>query len=127
MEKRNNPPPPGAKPAFNPDLFTPEAEANARINVLQEHVTRLEAEVKTLDGRLHNRNPAVAEALRKENEALRERVSALIRALNTLVGESLLPRHPEDQKVQLEALRHAAIEFCKKENINPEIWKNIVY
>ncbi len=106
---------------------TPEADATRRINALQEAVKKLEGEIKTLQGQFKNRDPALTAALQAGNKVLRERLDRLERAYLILASEKLDSRNPEDLTVQTEALRVAAVDFCKKANINPEIWKNIVY
>ena len=37
-----------------------------------------------------------------------------------------LPRQAADEKLQTEVLKSAAVEFFKKANVDPEIWKSLV-
>jgi hypothetical protein len=113
-----------AKPAGQ---TTPETEATSRINVLQESIKAVEGEIRTLSGRFANRNPALVEPVKKENEELKKRMDLLQKALFGLLLESTKTKLMEDQKNQLDILKQAAIDYFKKANINPDLWKNIVF
>jgi hypothetical protein len=104
---------------------SPEEEASERIAKLQVDVVAVEREIKTLEGKLANRNPAALGEVRTANAALEKRLTALKLALYSLLIDSLKPRFNEDLHLQLECLRQATIEFCQKANVDPEIWKNI--
>lgn len=117
----------GPKQPPGPAATTPEADATRRINALQEAAKKLDGEIKILEGQFKNRDPALVAALQAENKVLRERLSRLEKAYLILSSEKLDSMNPNDLTVQTEALRVAAVEFCKRANINPEIWKSLVY
>jgi hypothetical protein len=108
-------------------LPSPESESHARIDALHDQVKGLEAELKTLEGRLANRDPNLVVALRKENQELRNRSVKLIRAYFALVSEATAIRDDDPRRTELETLRTAAMQYFQKNNVNPEIWKNLVY
>jgi hypothetical protein len=110
-----------------PVKLTPEQEANARISELQVQVTALEYELRTLRGRLNNRSPKIATEIKKENQILRTRVAQLQKALYALMIDSLKARSPEEAKQDHEVLRQSIIEYCKKNKLDPVLWKNIAY
>ena len=120
-----NPTSPAASAVTTPKV-SPEAEANTRITALQVQVTALKAEIKTIEGKLANKNPLTANALKKENDELRARNLILQKAFHGIITEGFKPRQAEDMKMQYEVLCQAAIEYFKKANVDPEIWKNIV-
>ncbi len=106
---------------------SPEEQAHARITELEKQVKALELELRTAQGRLLNRDPALFQKLKAENKELKERKAKLEKALFALVSESFQAPRSEELKIQLEVLRLAAVDFCKKANIDPEIWKSIAY
>jgi len=115
------------------DLFesiqakTPEEEAEERIEQLRKNVEALEQELKTLEGRFTNRDPAQALRLEKENTELAERLDKLEKCLVGIFGDLLRPRQLDEAKLQHEVLREAAVQFCKISNIDADIWRSIVY
>lgn len=115
-----------ATPEIATAALTPEAQASARIKDLQAAVAALQKDCRTLEGLLANRNPQALERLNQENEKLRARAFALETALGALMIDSLKPRLAEEEKAQFEILRQATVEYCKKANVDPEIWKNLV-
>jgi hypothetical protein len=117
-EKAPGSPPAAATPA-------PEPDPSRRIELLQEQLAKAEAEAKTLEGRLSNRNPGIVQAIQAENDLLRQRSRNLRKAIFLLIEESLGPSQPAEAKLRTEALRAAGAEYCKKNNINPDLWKNI--
>ncbi|OFZ83029.1 MAG: hypothetical protein A2583_13290 [Bdellovibrionales bacterium RIFOXYD1_FULL_53_11] len=106
---------------------TPEAEASARIGMLQESVKNLEGELRTIEGRFKNRDPALIAPLQAENKRMQDRIDTLLKSYYFLLMESLMPRQSDEFKAQLEILKNSAIEYFKKANIDQEIWKNIVF
>lgn len=102
-----------------------ENELNAKINELQAQAATLVGELRIYEGRIANRNPALAAKLKTENLVLTKRIAALEKALLAISLDVLKPRINDDAKLQYEILRQAAVEFCKKTNTDPEIWKNI--
>ncbi|MCM2323673.1 MAG: hypothetical protein NDJ90_10475 [Oligoflexia bacterium] len=129
-EKKPAKPAPNAKteaaPAQPHSALTPEAEANARIKDLQGQIVTLQKDVRMTEGRFTNRSPEAMKTLEKENQELRARLTLLEKALLAIANDSYRPRRLEEEKIQYEALRLAAVEFCKKANVDPEIWKNLV-
>ncbi|MCM2277799.1 MAG: hypothetical protein NDJ89_06955 [Oligoflexia bacterium] len=119
-------PAPAAASATPTSFPTPEAEVNHRIKELQAQVVTLQKEIRMTQGRFANRSPEIQKALEKENQDLRLRLSALEKALLAIHLDAHLPRRLEEEKTQYEALRLAIVEYCKKTNIDPEIWKNLV-
>jgi len=117
---------PAAAPATPPKVsLSPEAEAATRIKELETKLTALNAEIKVLHGKLSNRDPLIAHKLKKENEALAIRIAKLEQALYALLADSFKPRQPDESNLQYEVIRRAAVEFFKKANVAPELWKNI--
>ncbi len=122
MSKDKTPP---AKDVKQPPKVTPESEAKERIKMLQDSVKALQGEIRTLSGRLANRDPVLIASLQADNKVLRERLGRMEKALAGLLTESLAPKQQDDIKLQLEVLRLATVEYCKKANITPELWKSI--
>ena len=114
-----------AGPGGGKGISTPESEATARINSLQKTLTTLKQELHTIQGKLANRDPGLVQRLIKENEQLKSRITVLRKALYAIMVDADKPRQMEEADLKLEVLRRAAIEFFKKENVAPEIWKNI--
>ena len=120
------PPKPAAAPEKKEAPLSREAETNARITLLQAQKEKMEKELRMSQGKLANRNPALVKEAKKENTELLKRLSSLQKVLYALIEESFNPALAEDAKLKTEILREAAISFCKKANIDQEIWKNIV-
>ncbi|OFZ19609.1 MAG: hypothetical protein A2X94_17360 [Bdellovibrionales bacterium GWB1_55_8] len=106
-------------------VSTPESEASARIADLQTRLSALKLEIRTATGRLTNADPKAVSLLEKENETLRSRETALRKALYGLMMDADKPRQMDEAEQALEILRRAAVEYFKKANVAPEIWKNI--
>jgi hypothetical protein len=102
-------------------------ESQARVNLLRAQVVLLEKELHTIQGKLDNRDPVAARKLSKENSELRARVVRLEKALSGLIADGFLAREPADQKLKNDVLQQAAVEFFKKANLDPELWKNIAF
>jgi hypothetical protein len=96
-------------------------------DTMANRIEAMEKEVKILQGRLNNRDPKISATLKKENLELNKRISLLQKALWGLVSETQLPKQDEDAKTQFEVLRKTVVDFCKKNNIDQEIWKNLEY
>jgi hypothetical protein len=115
-------PKPGAAPAA---ASSPEAQALARVKELRAKVAETQQQVVTLEGKLKNRDPQLIERLKKENEELEKRFVLLKKSLFAIITESYQPRSADELKLQYETLRVAAVEYCKKAKIDPELWKSI--
>jgi predicted nuclease with TOPRIM domain len=114
------------KPAAAPlPTGNSSAEISARVNAMQEENTALEKEVKILEGKLANRNPAQAKAIKAENDQLRARVKRLEKALFALMLDGMKPRSPEDMQTRNEALRDASVMLYEKLKLDPNLWKSI--
>ncbi len=107
---------------------TPPPAAEAPLDPIAEmerRISEIGKEIRILEGRAANRNPATIQRIQTENEALRQRQDRLKRALFLLVRETLAASTPADIKTQNELLRQAGADFCQKYNVNPELWKNL--
>ena len=106
--------------------YSPESETTGRIKALEERAKTLNLEVKSLDGRFANRNPAALASIKAENAQLHIRFEKLQNALYSLLSERLSLGTPEENKLRTDILRTAAIEYFKKTNTDAELWKNLV-
>lgn len=113
-----------AKPGA-PAAASPEADAAHRVAELQAKVAALQQEVAVLRGRTANRDPKLLGRLKQENEQLLKRFQVLKKTLFAIITESCGPRTADEEKLQYETLRVAAVEYCKKAKLDPEIWKSI--
>lgn len=100
-------------------------EISARIDVLQAEVQKLEQEMRIVQGRLKNLDPAVLKTLQEENQKQTTRTELLIRAIEYCSLYLIHPKQAEDLEMENQSLRAAAIELFKKENVTPELWKNL--
>ncbi|MGK5089959.1 hypothetical protein WDW86_20605 [Bdellovibrionota bacterium FG-2] len=115
-------------PSASSPAPTPVAEtAPNKIQELKAQVQTLQREVKTLTGKIANRNPATATKVKQENEKLIARVGNLQKALYALTLESQSPSAPAEDDLRTEILRQATLQYCKKANVDQSIWKNIAY
>jgi hypothetical protein len=101
------------------------AEINHRINGLQATLQVLNAEVRMLEGKLSNRDPALCQKLKSENAELQKRFDLLKNVLFAMISESYQPRNADEVKLQYEVLRLAAVEYFKNTKTDPELWKSI--
>lgn len=104
---------------------SPEAECSARIKEIQARIVALQSEIRMIQGRYANRDPALARTLAKENELHHARLVLLQKALFGLMMDSYKPRQAQEEQQQYEILRRSTVEYCKKANVDPEIWKNL--
>ncbi|HAR44582.1 MAG TPA: hypothetical protein DCS07_18440 [Bdellovibrionales bacterium] len=129
MSQPTKPPqkPSAATPAAAPakPTLSPEAELSGRIKEIEARLLVLNGEIKVLKGKLSNRDPLLAHKLKKENELLKGRIGKLEQALAALLADSFKPRQPDESNIQLDVMRRAAVEYFKKANVAPELWKNI--
>lgn len=93
---------------------------------LRKEIMKVQQETRQFQGQLANRSQALLEKLKLENDGLKARIPRMELALNALIMDSLKPRMAEDEKLQYEALRQAAVEFFKRANVDPQIWKSLV-
>jgi hypothetical protein len=116
----------GATPAnAAATALSPEAQALARVKELRAKVITTQQQIATLEGKLKNRDPQLLERIKKENAELEQRFVLLKKSLFAIITESYQPRSADELKLQYEALRLAAVEYCKKAKIDPELWKSI--
>lgn len=100
-------------------------ELRARVNELQSTVQNLTAEVRTLEGKLSNRNPELCQKLKGDNAELQKRFELLKNVLFAMISESYQPRNADEVKLQYEVLRSAAVDYFKKNKTDRELWKSI--
>ena len=92
---------------------------------LEAEVIAAENEVASLKGKISGRKEPVAHALRKENEALRKRISLLTEIAHSLAMDALHPTDEGSARIQLERLKSAVVSYCTKSNIDQGIWKKL--
>jgi hypothetical protein len=119
--------PAAAEPAQPAAEMTPEAAVRGRIEALQKEVDALSNDLRTVQGKLANRDPVLIAQIHRENAELKTRLGGLQKALYALLTEMMTPSQPDDLSLRYEVLRRAAIDYFKKANVDPEIWKNIAY
>lgn len=127
MADAKKPPAPATNKPQAPAQISPEAEANARIDAIQETCKTIEGELRTLSGRFKNRDPALIKPLQAENAQISARLALLEKAFLGLLVETTKPRQVEEMKTQLDILKSSAVEYFRKANINPDLWKNIAF
>ncbi len=101
-------------------------DAAKRVQELQAALAKLEGEIKSLIGKEKNRNPAILEAVKKQNEEFLARETSLKKMYFALLQDAELPRQLDEGRTQIEAVRQAAIELCQTLKLDPESWKNLV-
>ncbi|HUP56225.1 MAG TPA: hypothetical protein VM598_02155 [Bdellovibrionota bacterium] len=102
-----------------------ESELKARIAALETELKALEASLVSSRGRLAGRKKSRLAELRAENEAARARVEFLSQAACSLAVDALEPRDATEAEMQSERLKQALVAHCRKNNIDPELWKSI--
>lgn len=112
-----------------PSTATPSAPAplgiQGRIAELEKTLATTLQEVRTLEGKLANRDPALIATLKKGNDELEKRFNVLKNVLFAMINESYLARNADEFKLQYEVLKQAALEYFKTSNTDPELWKSI--
>lgn len=108
-----------------PPVEDEEAKINARINELQTSLVKLKNDIRTMQGRIENRNPDTAKKLEAENMGLRTRLVLLEKAFYGVIMESTEPRSADEANQLFSIFKNTAIEYFKKVNISPDLWKNI--
>jgi hypothetical protein len=103
----------------------PASALQSRIAELEKTLATTRQEVRTLEGKLANRNPRIIDGLKKENEELSKRFEVLKNVLFAMISESYLARNADEFKLQYEVLKQAALEYFKTSNTDPELWKSI--
>lgn len=98
---------------------------NERIIELRGEIEKIEAEIHILQGRLKNRNPALAKAVKRENDELGARLKKLQTALYGALADSLMPRSPDDARLHVESLREGALGYFRKTDVDESLWKSI--
>lgn len=99
--------------------------AQARIDELQLQIGLLNKEIHTINGKISNRDEDFVANLQKENTKLKLRLVDLEKALRALLADAYKGRQSDELRLKLEILRQSAIGYFKKNNVDPEIWKNI--
>jgi hypothetical protein len=102
-----------------------EAELKSRIAASESELKALEAYLVSSRGRLAGRKESRLADLRKAHEAARARVEFLSQAACSLAVDALEPRDATEAQMQAERLKHALVAHCRKQKIDPELWKSI--
>lgn len=116
---------PSAPPGGAAAVAAPPADVNARIVGLRAEIEVIRKDLVSMQGKLKNRDPSLLNGLKEENARLKQRLVRLESAAHGLNAESLLPRDPAEAKAAVETLRLAAVEHCKKTNVDTNLWKKI--
>jgi hypothetical protein len=109
----------------SPAVPTPLSSVQSRVGELEKTLATTLQEVRSLEGKIANRDPKTIEALKKENDALSRRFDLLKNVLFAMIAESYLARNADEFKLQYEVLKQAALEYFKTSNTDPELWKSI--
>ena len=102
-------------------------EKQTEIAQLRIDVESHRREVRTLLGKIANREGHHQVRLLEENATLKSRITLLEKALVFLSQERLKSRSHEESKRRTEVLRQALIEYCKQTKLDQELWKSIAY
>lgn len=100
-------------------------EIQTLIDATRADVEKLEQDMRMFQGKLRNLDPQRKAQLEAENAALLKRQGLLQEGVTrvTLLLSQALPGAERD--LEFESLRYAAVESLKKENVPPELWKNL--
>lgn len=100
-------------------------EIQALVDATRADVEKLEQDMRMFQGKLRNLDPQRKAHLETENAALLKRQEQLQDSVArvTLLLSQPLPGAERD--LEFESLRYAAVESLKKENVPPELWKNL--
>jgi hypothetical protein len=105
--------------------MTSKFETQERITVLEQELQTLSSEVVSLKGRMAGRKEPVAQKLRAENKAAKERLELLIQIAHSLSLDALQPTEEGAAKVQLEEAKKALVDFCTQTKIDEKVWKKL--
>lgn len=119
MTSAEQPPPPSAPAA------DPEKEAEARVKTLKDQARALEHQMRSTEGRVKNRNPHALKKTQAEVALLTERLNKLEQVLYALFVDAVKARSADELKAKYDQLRLSTIDFCKRNNVDVELWKNI--
>jgi hypothetical protein len=97
----------------------------AKVAELQSQLAFERLEIRSIEGKLTNRDPRLIAQLKVENEALTKRFEQLKSVLFAMILESYQARNADEFKLQYEVLKQAALEYFKTTNTDPELWKSI--
>lgn len=100
-------------------------DIHERILQIQDDISIARGEIRSLQGKLSNRDPAIKARLGTENTRLRARMAKLEAALQAAFDDRTRPRETAEARLQLDILKAALVQHCRKANIDSEIWKNI--
>jgi len=106
---------------------TQKKEFLVRIEGLDDNIIQLEQEIRTLKGKLENRKKASAEKIHGENQLNHRRLESLEKAIYAVMVDSGKARDPEAVKDYYDHIRKITVEFCKRNGVDFELWKNIAY
>jgi hypothetical protein len=102
-----------------------EADLKARIAALGSELEAIETFLVSGRGKLAGRKESRLAELRAAHESARARVGLLSQAAASLAVDSLEPRDATEALMQSEKLKQALVAHCRKNNIDPELWKSI--
>ncbi len=101
------------------------AELEAISKEALERTEKLEKDLRVMQGKLKNVDPAQQQTLEAEIKHLKERREKLLQAIRGMIGVELLARSPEEDKVLAASLKEALVAFAKKENLPADLWKDL--
>jgi hypothetical protein len=125
MSEKKPPAGADAKAADPKSAAAPAAPTESKITVLTEQLKQLEQSIRTIEGRIRNRDPKLTKALQQENAELLKKLSSLERALFAVLVDADLPRTAPEFQQRHVVLQQNAVEFFKQTKIDNELWKNI--
>jgi hypothetical protein len=105
--------------------MTTAANVQQRIAAIEPELKATEDELVSLKAKIAGRKESVAQQLRAENQALKERVSLLVEIAHSLSMDALHPSEEGAARLQLERIKQAVVTFCTQSNIDPGLWKKL--
>lgn len=101
------------------------APSASKVDDLRSQIQQIQTEIKIFEGMLKNRRPEFTATAKKETETLRSRTDRLTLILQGMTRELLLPRDREEWRHQVDLLKSACVDACKRSNIDEALWKDI--
>ncbi len=114
-----------SKDAKDPKAAAPAQTPESRIAVLTEQLKQLQNDIRTLEGRIANRDPKLTQVLEAENRDLLKKLAVLEKTLFAVLVDAELPRTSSEFQQRYKVLQQSAVEFFKHAQIDNELWKNI--
>lgn len=107
------------------DIKKLEVQTQAKVTQLETQLKSLENEIKIINGKLKNRSVSRISELEPENQKLREELKQQQRILLGVLIDNFRPNQASDEKIQFENYKLGTLEYMKKLEIEPDLWKNI--